>query len=395
MLRVLTLATLFPDASRPNFGIFVERQTLSLARRGDVEIRVVAPVGIPPWPLSRHPRYRALAGLPDRERWKGIEVHRPRFLNLPGTGGRFHARMVARAAEPVIAAIRRSYRFDILVGEFSYPDGPAVVALAERFGVPCSFTARGADISHWAHQPATGAQIVAASRRASGMLAVSDALRDEMIALGMPGDRIRQNTTGVDLSRFAPRDRAAARRALGVAGPLVASVGALIPRKRHDIAIDAVARLPGVSLLIAGTGPEQGRLQARIDRLGVGDRVRLLGAVPGEAMPELLGAADVMALGSESEGLANVWMEALACGTPVVVPDVGGARQLLTAPAGGRIVARTPEAFADAIAATLASPPAPADVRALAEPFTWEANSARIHAWYSGLVAAGPVAAAA
>src|ERR1044072_5835615 len=109
MLRVLTLTTLFPDASRPNFGIFVERQTLSLAASGDVEVRVVAPVGIPPWPLSRLSRYRALTRLPDREEWKGLTVYRPRFLNLPGLGGRTHARLLARAAVPVLEAIRTDY----------------------------------------------------------------------------------------------------------------------------------------------------------------------------------------------------------------------------------------------------------------------------------------------
>ncbi|MEI9850821.1 MAG: glycosyltransferase [Sphingomonas sp.] len=395
MLRVLTLATLFPDASRPNFGIFVERQLLSLARRGDIEVRVIAALGIPPWPLSRLPRYAALAELPERERWKGIEVHRPRFRNLPGTAGRYHARMLERAVAPVAEALRREYRFDLIAGEFAYPDGPAAVALARRFGVPASFTARGSDIHHWTRASATAPQILAASRQAAGMLAVSDAMRRDMIALGMPGERIESNATGVDLQRFAPRDRAQAKAALGIAGPLVASVGALIPLKGHDIVIEAIARLPGVSLRIAGTGPEHARLEAQIARLGLGERVRLLGAVPGDEIPALLAAADVMALASEREGLANAWLEALASGTPIVIPDVGGARQVLVAPEGGRIAARDARAFADAIGATIAAPPDPAATRALAEPFTWEANGARLHAYYRRLVEAPRLAAAA
>ena len=84
MLRVLTLSTLFPDAARPNFGVFVERQTLGLAAHPGVALTAVAPVGLPPWPLSRHPRYRALASLPMRETWKDIDVHRPRFLGFAG-----------------------------------------------------------------------------------------------------------------------------------------------------------------------------------------------------------------------------------------------------------------------------------------------------------------------
>src|SRR3546814_12857753 len=80
MLRVLTLATLFPDATRPNFGVFVERQTLGLAAHAGVDLRLIAPVGLPPWPLTRHPRYRALAALPRHEMWKGLATLRPRFL---------------------------------------------------------------------------------------------------------------------------------------------------------------------------------------------------------------------------------------------------------------------------------------------------------------------------
>lgn len=386
MLRVLILSTLFPDASRPNFGIFVERQTLSLAQREDVEVRVVAPVGVPPWPLSVHSRYAALNALPRHEDWKGLSVDRPRFLNLPGTGGRFHAPMLARALMPVLEAIRHDFPFDVINAEFFFPDGPVAVALGRHFRVPVSIKARGSDIHQWSKKPPVARQIVAAGQEADGLLSVSLALRDDMIALGMPGERIECIVTGVDLTRFAPRDRAEAKAALGVSGPLVLSVGALIPLKGHDIVIDAVAQMPGVHLWIAGQGPEQPRLTARIAALGLGDRVRLLGPVPHDEVPRMLAAADIMALASSSEGLANAWLEALASGTPVVIPDVGGARQVVTGPAAGRIAARTPEAFRDALAAILSNPPGAAAARAHAEPFTWRANSDRLHAFLHRLV---------
>lgn len=388
MLRVLVLSTLFPDASRPNFGIFVERQTLSLAAREDAEVRVVAPLGVPPWPLRRHPRYAALAALPEHEDWKGVPVDRPRFLNLPGTGGRFHGMMLARAVVPVLERIRRDFPFDVISAEFFFPDGVAAIALGRRFGVPVSIKARGSDIHQWTRKPAVARQIVAAGQAADGLLSVSLPLRDDMIALGMPADRIECIVTGVDLARFAPRDRVAAKAALGVAGPLLLSVGALIPLKGHDIVIDAVANMPGVRLWIAGEGPELPRLAARISGLGLDDRVRLLGAVPSGEVPAMLAAADAMALASASEGLANAWLEALASGTPVVIPDVGGARQVVTMPAAGRIVARTPAAFREALCDILANPPEQTLVRAAAEPFTWEANSIRLHAFLQNLVRA-------
>ena len=386
MLRVLTLASLFPDATRPNFGVFVERQTLGLAAHPDVELTLVAPVGLPPVGLNRLPRYRALNSIPDREDWKGITTYRPRFVNIPATGGRFHARLMERALVPLLTAIRRDFPFDIIDAEFFFPDGPVAVALGRRFGVPVSIKARGADIHHWGRSPVTGAQVVAAGQAASGCLAVSDAMRDDMIALGIPAGNIRVHRTGIDAERFVPRDRGAEKARLGIDGALVLAVGALIPRKGHDVVIDAVARLPGVTLLIAGEGPERAVLETRIAAAGLGERVRLLGSVAHGDLPALLAAADVMALASASEGLANAWVEALSSGTPIVITEAGGARETVDRPAAGRVVARTPEAFADAIAELLLTPPEQDAVRAAAARFSWERNTAELYEHLAGLV---------
>ncbi|URW74915.1 glycosyltransferase [Sphingomonas donggukensis] len=387
MLRVLTLASLFPDSTRPDFGGFVAHQTLGLAAHPKVEVRVVAPIGLPPFPLDRLPRYRALSRVPRCETWRGLEVHRPRFVNLPGTGGRFHAAMLTRALRPVLAAIRRDFAFDVIDAEFFFPDGPAAVALGRAFGVPVSIKARGSDIHHWGVASPTAHQVVAAGRAANGCLAVSSALRDDMIALGIEAERIRVHRTGIDADRFAPRDRDAAKAALGVAGPLVVSVGNLIDRKGHAIVIDAVARLPGVQLLIAGAGPARAALEAQVAAAGLGERVRLLGAVPHDDLPAIFAAADAMALASESEGLANVWVEALASGTPIVITEAGGAREVVDRPAAGRIVVRTPEAFAQGIAELLMDPPPQADVRGAAAKFSWATNTAELYAHLGGLVA--------
>ena len=388
MLRVLTLSTLFPDATRRNFGVFVERQTLGLAAHPDVELRVVAPIGLPPFPLALSGRHATLAALPLGEQWKGVDVYRPRFRALPGTGGRFHVRFLTRALIPLLDDLRRDFPFDVIDASFFFPDGPAAVALGNRYGVPVSIKARGSDIHFWGHASGTARQIRDAGRAAAGLLAVSAAMKRDMAAMGMPADRIRVHRTGVDLSQFALRDRAAAKAALKVSGPFVASIGALIERKGHDIVIDAVASLPNVTLVIAGEGAHRGALAARIAERGVGDRVRLLGAVPHGEMAALLGAADAMALASENEGLANAWLEALACGAPVVIPDVGGAGEVVTDKAYGRIVGRSPAGFASGIASVLADHSPQATVRAGAERFTWEANTAGLYDHLSGLVAA-------
>jgi teichuronic acid biosynthesis glycosyltransferase TuaC len=386
MLRVLTLSTLFPDATRSNFGVFVERQTLGLAAHPEVELKLVAPIGLPPWPLSRAARFAPLTALPHHETWRGVETWRPRFTTLPGTGGRFHVAALVRALKPLLTRISRTFAFDIIDAEFFFPDGPAAVALGAHFGVPVSVKARGADIHHWGHAPATAAQVRAAGQGAAGLLAVSDAMKADMVAIGIPAERIRVHHTGVDLARFAPADRVAGKAARGVTGPLVVALGALIPRKGHDIVVDAVAAIPGANLLVVGEGPERAALAARIAAHGAGDRIRLLGAIPHAELPALLAAADVMALASASEGLANAWVEALACGTPIVITSAGGAGEVVTDPAYGSVVPREAPAFAAAIRDLIAAPPAASAVRHGAERFTWEANTAALFAHLSGLV---------
>ena len=82
-LRVLSIATLFPDTERPNFGLFVERSLRALAAQPAIDLTIVAPVGLPPWPLSLHPRYAALRHLPRQDVWNGLTVHRPHFTLVP------------------------------------------------------------------------------------------------------------------------------------------------------------------------------------------------------------------------------------------------------------------------------------------------------------------------
>lgn len=395
MLNVLTLSSLFPDATRPNFGIFVERQTAALAQRPGVSVRVVAPIGLPVWPLARAARFRAQAALPVAETWHGLSVARPRFVTLPGTGGRFHVAALVRALCPLLDRLWEEQRFDVIDASFFFPDGPAAVALGRRYGVPVSIKARGADIHHWGRAPATRHQVARAAARADGLLAVSDAMADDVAALGVARQRIRVHHTGVDQAIFQPIDRPAAKQALGIRGPLVVSLGALIPRKGHHVVIDAVARLPGVELLIVGEGPERDALAAQVARLGMSERVQLVGGIPHQALPPLLGAANVMALASASEGLANAWVESLACGTPIVITPAGGAGDVVTSRTAGRITAPEAEAFADAIRDVLDQAPDPWTVRAAVRDFTWAANAAALHSHLAGLVARRQAAAQA
>ncbi len=386
MIRVLTLSTLFPDVRRPVFGPFVERQTLGIAAHQDVEVRVVAPIGLPPAPFSRLPRYAAHRELPLWEMWKGLPVYRPRFRHIPATKGRFDAASLARDVHPVLEMIREDFPFDVIDAEFFFPDGPAAITMGKALGVPVSIKARGADIHFWGSNAPTKAQVLNAGQCADGMLAVSAALKRDMMAMGMPKDRITVHYTGVDLEQFAPRDRSATKDRLGVVGPLIASVGALIERKSQALVVEALTAIPAAKLVLIGQGPDREKLYTQAKKLGLTDRVIFTGSLPQHDIATWLGAADVMCLPSASEGLANAWVEALACGTPIVIADVGGARELIDRPEAGRLVPRNAIAIAEAINALLAAPPSQTEVRKTAERFTWGRNTQTLYEHFSALI---------
>ena len=389
--RVLSIATLYPNAEHPAFGTFVARQFEALAARGDWEVTVINPIGLPPVAAGR---YAALARAASDGVEGGVQVLRPRFPLIPTLSARWNPSLIARTVLPIARRRHAENPFDLIDAQFFYPDGPAAAKVARALGLPLSIKARGADIHYWGAQGFARRRMLDAAAQAAGLLAVSQALKADMAALGMPGDTITVHSTGLDRTRFRPAPRAAARAAvqatLGMPpdGRLLVTVGALIPRKGQALAIRALALLPGdVRLALAGTGSDAAMLIALAQELGLGEQVHLLGSVPHDALPQLLCAADVMVLPAASEGLANAWVEALGCGTPIVIADAGGARELMTSPNAGRIVARNPEAIAAGIAEVLAALPAQQAVAATVERFSWEANAAALAGYYDKLVA--------
>src|SRR5205814_1186584 len=139
---------------------------------------------------------------------------------------------------------------------------------------------------------------------------------------------------GIDVTRFSPIPIAEARRTLEIGGGrVVVSVGSLIPRKRHEATIAAIAALKqqgsDISLYIIGEGESRTQLSAQIHRLGLGGRVVLVGAVANERLRFWYSAADVSCLASSREGWANVLLESMACGTPVVATRIWGTPEVI------------------------------------------------------------------
>lgn len=392
MKHVLSLSTLYPNPITPRFGTFVARSLEALAKRGDWQVSVVNPIGIPPLALGR---YKPLSALPETSEEGGLVVHRPRFTLIPKLGAARNPAAIARAVLPLARALHAERPIDVVDAQFFFPDGPAAAIIARELGAALSIKARGSDITLWGEKSAARRQMLDAADEAAGLLAVSQDLSHRMGAMGMDASKITLHLTGLDRDRFRPLAHPQLRAQLSgelgfelpANGPVLACVGALIERKGQAIAIEALKQFDDARLVLVGTGPDEARLRALAGKLGLAERVHFAGSVDHDVLPLILSAADVMVLPTANEGIANAWVEALACGTRLVTCDVGGAREVVTGPLAGRLVARDPQSVAAGVRSVLAEPANRLEVAELAEKFSWEANAAALAAHFERLAA--------
>jgi glycosyltransferase involved in cell wall biosynthesis len=341
-----------------------------------VEAKVVAPVPWFPLTLPAFGGYAAMARTPVREVRSGIFVAHPRYVVIPKVGMTAAPSFLYAATLPLMKRLEREWGFDLIDAHYFYPDGVVASWLGRALNKPVVITARGTDVNLIPRYRAARRMIVNAAHRAAGIIAVSRALKDALIELGVSDGHIEVLRNGVDLEMFQPDDRVVARASLGIKRRTLLSVGHLIERKGHDIAIEALRYLPDYQLLLAGQGPEQSNLKSLATRLGVHGRVRFLGSVPHEELRTIYSAADALVLASSREGWPNVLLEAMACGTPVVASPVWGNPEIVSSPDAGVLMrSRTAEGLSEAVNSLFASLPDRNATRAFAEKFSWVETS--------------------
>ena len=375
MIRVLTFSTLYPNSVQPSHGIFVETRLRHLLKSGRVESRVVAPV---PWfPLKNKAfaEYARFARVPPQEILNGIAVSHPRYPLLPKIGMSSAPFTLALGALPTIKRLQRSgFDFDVIDAHYYYPDGVAAALIARSLDKPLVITARGTDVNLIPKYYVPRKLIQWAASRARRSVSVCAALQEELARLGAARDRLTVLRNGVDLERFAPIERRAARRELGLPDTLTfVSVGHLVERKGHDLAIGTLKHFPEARLVIVGEGEARLHLEATAAQRGVLGRVTFAGEVAQERLKYYFSAADALILASSREGWPNVLLESMACGTPVVATRVWGSPEVVNAPEAGVLVdERSAEALATGLAQLFAAYPSAQATRQYAERFSWD-----------------------
>ena len=283
-------------------------------------------------------------------------------------GERIRKPLYALAPAVLAAAVRKARAvlkaggFDVVHVHWVVPNGPIGAVTASRSDIPLVTSLHGSDVAVSERSRAIGRVTRWSLARSAAVTAPSDDLLERARRLGAKG-LLERVPYGADASAFDvdPETTQAVRRELGFGDEdvVVAGVGRLIPVKGFDYLVEAhahaLASVPSLRLVLVGDGDSRSDLEDRVRVLGVSGSVVLTGAADRARIPELMAAADVVAVpsiryGGYVDGLPNVALEAMAAGKPVVGSGVGGIPEVVRDGGNGLLV---PEKDAAALAEAL------------------------------------------
>ena len=378
---------MYPNPAQPVHAVFVHRRVSHAAKLSDM--RVLAPI---PWfPFERLvAKYRHRRQIPKTATIGELDVHYPRFLSIPAVCKPLDGLFLFLTIWWQARKLRRGgFDFDLIDAHLAFPDGYAGRLLGRLLGRPLTVTLRGHDVNDLPRFPIRRRQVLTALKGARRVMAVADALRRAAVDLGCPEDNTETIPNGVETSIFYPSSRDEARERLGLPRRrrIVVSVGHLVERKGYHVVLDAMARLrergiDDVHYCIVGGPGEEGNalplIEERIREHGLEDYVTMPGATLNEDLRAWYAAADVSCLASSKEGWANVLLESLACGKPVVATRVWGTPEVISSDDLGILVDRTPESIAEGLERAFLRRWDSEAIAEYARGFTWQQVGERV-----------------
>jgi len=331
-------ASLFPSIATPNTGLFVMHRLAALQKylqHHNKPLFIASPTPYFPFknPIFKH--YAIYAQKPKGiSTYKNFTVSYPRYWQIPfnnsSLSGHFCAASLTPALDHFIKMHGKPHK---LIAEYGFPDAVAIYKLSKIYQIPYVITLRGSDISYFMQLKNIQRQMLTALKHADAILCVSQDMKDYLQTYDtIPPEKLYVVGNGVDKHIFYKSNKLSLlKKDYAIKTPyLVSSVGGLIPRKNHSLAINALLHLQDHSLIIAGDGPDYAELSTQIQQLNLSERVFLIGAQPQEKLAELYNESNLFLLSSLSEGRPNVVLEALACGTPALSSTVHGIKELIT-----------------------------------------------------------------
>lgn len=344
-INLFVSASLYPSEVKPQLGLFVEKRFFHLReylRKNETNLKyeLYSPTPYFPFENEAFGSYANYAKTPHFDIRQGTAIRYIRYPHIPILGLYSDAYLLAKTLEPKLKKfITQSKENIILIAEYGFPDAYALAMLGKKYKLPVVFTARGSDIAYFS-QTSMGQWLVENYEGyISGIICVSENMRKDVIQTGFNEKKTIVIGNGVDHNIFYPQDiRAEVIKDYKITtDKIIVSVGGLIHRKRHDLAIEAISGLENVTLLIAGSGEKEAELKNLAKEKNCEERVIFTGQQTQYELARLYNAADIFLLCSEYEGRANVLLEAASCGTPLLSSNVGGSDEIITSDKMGLI----------------------------------------------------------
>lgn len=367
-MKILLITTTYPTPARPRQGAFNGALVAALSARHDV--RVIAPI---PWTQSAP----GTAQPADR-----TPIQYPAYYYPPKILRPYHHHFYWWSIQPALRSLEREFAPDIVMGYWLHPDGAAAVSVAQRYGVPAVVMSGGTDIRILTRERRRCRAIARVLGRADRLVVFSRELATQACRLGIPGDKVDVVYRGVQRECFCPVGQDESRRACGLPRDAVILLwaGRFEPVKDPALLLHAAVRWkrewgPALRVVMAGAGPLRRRLLQLRHQLGLHDTVVLAGDLTQCQLALHFCAADRTVLTSCSEGIPNVLLESIACGTPFVATDVGGIAEIASPGIDQLVPAGDVNALAETVIRSMRTEPAadrtfvPTDLSGMADQF--------------------------
>ncbi len=347
-MKLLLITSTYPTPRMPSQGVF--NKQLVAALNSSHSVRVIAPI---PWTSVRP--WAAEESQANSESTDMSVVH-PTFYYPPQlmrwTYGWWYWKSIQQSFQKMTV----DFRPDVILGYWAHPDSDAALRAARTLKVPTVVMIGGSDVRILARSGKRRIAIQAVLQNANRVVAFSQDLAKHVSDLRVPSHRIDVVYRGVDRSLFKPCDRGEARRNVDVdsSSLIVVWVGRMVEVKNPAMAIRAAVKWQQqfgdqFRLIMIGEGQLKPGLEQLADQLGIRKCCSFLGALPHAQIANWFQAANLTILTSHSEGVPNVLLESIACGTPFVATDVGGVREIADPQADTLIAADDVSALQDAV----------------------------------------------
>lgn len=347
-MKVLLLTNLYPFAQAPTRGMYHVSVFRGLTQHCDA--RVVVPL---PWWI-RIKRPKEWIEVP-RETTTGILAEFPTYWTIPRLH-HLHGQAMYQSLKGIVHRIHSEFPFEAILACWAYPDAFAGALLAADYNVPLITNVLGSDINALAQTSTLAPKIKWTLNQSARIVSVSHALKEVMVSLGIPAEKIVVQHNGVDGERFQLQNRCDVRRKLGLPEDrkIILYVGNFVHEKGVDTLVEAAGILAkskhrNLLLALVGSGAFESHLLELVATLGLEKTVQFCGRKPHHEVPDWMSAADVFCLPSRREGCPNVILEALSSGRPVVASRVGGVPELLDERNGIMVEAGNPESMANGL----------------------------------------------